>query len=83
VHRDVGEYGTFLTYSIVNDTPFCCLADLLITQLAEFNKVLFKKDVSPFKKWAFVEGLATFLKLANLMDLMSAYFSPLFKPGLA
>jgi hypothetical protein len=45
-------------------------------QLADFNKVLFKKDVSPFKKWAYIEGLATFLKVADLMNLMSAYLSP-------
>ena len=48
----------------------------MIEKLADFNKVLFKKDVSPFKKWAYVEGLATFLKLADLGQWMSAYFSP-------
>jgi hypothetical protein len=45
----------------------------LSKKLADFNKVLFKKDVSPFKKWAYVEGLGTFLKLADLMQWMSVY----------
>jgi hypothetical protein len=39
-------------------------------QLLEFNKVLFKKDVSPFKKWTYVEGLATYLKIRDLMYWM-------------
>ncbi len=43
----------------------------LTNQLADFNRVVFKKDVSPFKKWAYVEALATFLKLADLMFWMS------------
>jgi hypothetical protein len=46
-------------------------------QLAEFNKVLFKKDVSLFKKWAYLEGLATWVKLASLVSWMSAFLSSL------
>jgi hypothetical protein len=40
-------------------------------QLAEFNKIIFKKDVSPLKKWAIVEGLTTYLALRDHMTMMS------------
>jgi len=92
IYNDFSGYGCtemlenmvcFRSAQLPITSRFAVSLTLLIIQLAEFNKALFKKDVSPFKKWAFVEGLATFLKLANLMNLMSAYFSPLFKPGLA
>ena len=46
------EYGNANTLSIV--------------QLKDFNKDLFKKNISPFKKWAYIEGLACFLKGADL-----------------
>jgi len=39
---------------------------LSVVQLKDFNKDLFKKNISPFKKWAYIEGLACFLKGANL-----------------
>jgi hypothetical protein len=35
--------------------------------LKEFNKDVFKKTVSPFKKWAYVEGIACFLKGADTL----------------
>jgi len=43
---------------------------LSIVQLKDFNKDLFKKNISPFKKWAYVEGLACFLKGADLTEWM-------------
>jgi hypothetical protein len=39
---------------------------LSTVQLKDFNKDLFKKNISPFKKWAYIEGLACFLKGAEL-----------------
>jgi hypothetical protein len=42
-----------------------------IQQLAEFNKVIFKKDVSPIKKWALVEGLTLYLAMGDHMTWMS------------
>ena len=44
---------------------------LLDNLLAEFNKIIFKKDVSPLKKWALVEGLTTYLAMGDHMTLMS------------
>jgi hypothetical protein len=43
----------------------------LAKKLADFNKVLFKKDVSPYKKWAYLEALATWVKVGDLMLWMS------------
>lgn len=45
--------------------------EVLENMLADFNKVIFKKDIAPLKKWAHVEGLVTWLKLAYLAHLMS------------
>ena len=42
-----------------------------IQQLAEFNKIIFKKDASPIKKWALVEGLTMYLAMGDHMTWMS------------
>ncbi len=39
--------------------------------MKDFNKDIFKKTVSPFKKWAYVEAIACFLKTAELMEWLS------------
>lgn len=39
--------------------------------MKDFNRDIFKKTVSPFKKWAYVEGLACFLKTVDLMYWIS------------
>jgi hypothetical protein len=35
-------------------------------QLKDFNRDIFRKTISPFKKWAYVEGLAVYLKDEDL-----------------
>lgn len=34
-------------------------------QLKDFNRDIFKKTVSPFRKWSYVEGLALFSRRPN------------------
>ncbi|RDL36218.1 Uncharacterized protein BP5553_06830 [Venustampulla echinocandica] len=55
---------------IYNDFSGYGVIEVLENMLAEFNKLIFKKDVSPFKKWALVEGLATYLGMCDHMTLM-------------
>ena len=41
--------------------------------MKDFNKDVFKKTASPFKKWAYVEALACFFKTSDLMDWLGKY----------
>ncbi|PQE18140.1 SAP domain-containing isoform 2 protein [Rutstroemia sp. NJR-2017a BBW] len=42
-----------------------------IKGLAEFNTVIFKKDISPVKKWAIVEGLILYLRIEDPIELIT------------
>lgn len=39
--------------------------------MKDFNKDIFKKTVSPFKKWAYVEAVTCFLNWGDLMYWLS------------
>ncbi|PQE32715.1 SAP domain-containing isoform 1 protein [Rutstroemia sp. NJR-2017a WRK4] len=41
-----------------------------IKELAEFDTVIFKKDISPVKKWAIVEALTLYLRMGGHILLM-------------
>lgn len=56
---------------IYNDWNGYGLTEVLENLLVDFNKLLFKKDVSPMKKWAYIEGLVTWLQVGDLYSLMS------------
>ncbi|KAH7314176.1 hypothetical protein BKA65DRAFT_516287 [Rhexocercosporidium sp. MPI-PUGE-AT-0058] len=45
---------------IYNDWNGWAMSELLENYLKEFNKEVFKKTTSPYKKWGYVEGLAVF-----------------------
>jgi hypothetical protein len=47
--------------------------DTLHSQLADFNKNLFKKNVSPLQKWSHLEGIVTWLKLGDLFALIGKF----------
>ena len=53
----------------------CIRPSIVITplQLAEFNRVIIKKDISPLKKWAIVEGLPTYFFMGDHMTWMSKF----------
>jgi hypothetical protein len=81
-YRDGRELPSFSAPLTVSNTP--CTVVLIHDgkyQLADFNKVLFKKDISPLRKWAYLVGLATWLKLADLTPYMSMSTSPLPLPA--
>jgi len=45
-------------------------ANFVVEKLKDFNRDVFKKSISPYRKWAYVEALASFLKGADLCDWM-------------
>ncbi|EPE32441.1 hypothetical protein GLAREA_07574 [Glarea lozoyensis ATCC 20868] len=45
--------------------------EVLENALADFNKDLFKKNISPLQKWSHLEGIVTWLKLGDLFALIS------------
>ncbi|KAF4629512.1 hypothetical protein G7Y89_g8636 [Cudoniella acicularis] len=55
---------------VYNDWNGWGMSELMENFLKDFNKDIFKKNVSPFKKWTYIEGLACFLKTADLMEWM-------------
>ncbi|KAH7391485.1 hypothetical protein BKA64DRAFT_747031 [Cadophora sp. MPI-SDFR-AT-0126] len=63
--RDQDSHGMH----IYNDWNGWGMCELFENYLKDFNKDVFKKTMSPFKKWAYVEGLAVFLFGAE-MELM-------------
>jgi hypothetical protein len=48
---------------------------LICQQLAEFDNVIFKKEVSPLDKWAIVEGLTTYLHIGEHYQWMSKLYT--------
>ena len=64
--RDQDERDMF----IYNDWNGWAMSEVMENLLKDFNRDVFKKTISPFKKWGFVEGLAVFLKTADLMYWM-------------
>ncbi|KIM95732.1 hypothetical protein OIDMADRAFT_148790 [Oidiodendron maius Zn] len=64
--RDQDTQGMY----IYNDFSGYGVIEVLENTLAEFNKIIFKKDVSPLKKWAVVEGLTIYLAIGDHMTLM-------------
>ena len=44
--------------------------NFVVEKLKDFNRDVFKKSISPYRKWAYVEALACFLKGADLCDWM-------------
>ncbi|RFU36323.1 hypothetical protein B7463_g116, partial [Scytalidium lignicola] len=59
--HDMYIYNDFSGYGVI---------EVLENTLAEFNKLIFKKEVSPLKKWAIVEALTTYLEMGDHMVLM-------------
>ncbi|TVY32895.1 hypothetical protein LSUB1_G007488 [Lachnellula subtilissima] len=55
---------------IFNDYAGYGMTEVLENLLMDFNKILFKKDVSPLKKWSYIEGLVVWLYYGDLMSLM-------------
>ncbi|OBT95029.1 hypothetical protein VE01_07400 [Pseudogymnoascus verrucosus] len=51
---------------IYNDFSGYGVTEVMENLLAEFNKSIFKKDISPLKKWAIVEGLTLYLTMGDL-----------------
>ncbi|KAF4624087.1 hypothetical protein G7Y89_g14087 [Cudoniella acicularis] len=64
--RDPDAHGMY----IYNDFAGYGVVEVLENTLAQFNKLIFKKNVSPLEKWAIVEGLSIYLALGNHMALM-------------
>jgi len=73
IYNDFSGYGTTeMIENLVSSLSALLSASLTLhKKLSDFNKILFKKDVSPFKKWAYVEALATWFKIGDLMFWMS------------
>ncbi|KAK0103968.1 hypothetical protein ONS96_005073 [Cadophora gregata f. sp. sojae] len=64
--RDPDYHGMY----IYNDYAGYGMTEVLENVLAEFNKILYKKDVSPLKKWSYIEGLGFWLFVGDLYSLM-------------
>ncbi len=58
---------------IVSDWNGYGVSEVMCNMMKEFDKVVFKKTVSPYKKWAYVEALASFLK-AEAGSVSMAYW---------
>jgi hypothetical protein len=43
--------------------------------LKDFNKEVFKKTVSPFKKWPYAEAFACFIKAQDIYDWIGEYLT--------
>ncbi|TVY84361.1 hypothetical protein LSUE1_G000887 [Lachnellula suecica] len=61
---------------IYNDWNGWAMSEVLENFLKDFNKDIFKKTVSTFKKWAYVEAIACFFKSEDSGDFLSI-ISPL------
>ncbi|KAI9649516.1 hypothetical protein NHQ30_002094 [Ciborinia camelliae] len=44
------------------------VSEIMLNMLKDFDRDLFKENVSPYKKWAYIEGLASFLKVGDLTN---------------
>ncbi|KAI9054387.1 hypothetical protein LZ554_001549 [Drepanopeziza brunnea f. sp. 'monogermtubi'] len=64
--RDPDCHGMY----IYNDYFSYGTTEVLENFLRDFNKILFRKKVSPLEKWAYVEALTTWLSRCSLMALM-------------
>lgn len=65
--RDQDSHGMY----IYNDWNGYGMTELMENIMAGFNAIVFKKDVSPLKKWAYVEGLAAFVTMVGMQEWMS------------
>jgi hypothetical protein len=66
---------------IFNDWNGWGMSEVMENLLKDFNRDIFKKTISPFKKWAYLEGLACFFKAGDIMYLISMssmIFFPIF-----
>ncbi|KAH8817125.1 hypothetical protein F5884DRAFT_853552 [Xylogone sp. PMI_703] len=55
---------------IFNDYAGYGAIEVLENLVIEFNKIIFKKDVSPLEKWAIIEGMTLYLAMGSHMSLM-------------
>ncbi|KAH6716795.1 hypothetical protein BKA61DRAFT_600429 [Leptodontidium sp. MPI-SDFR-AT-0119] len=60
--RDQDEHAMH----IYNDWNGWGMSELLENYLKDFNKDVFKKTMSPYQKWAYIEGLAVFFNGADM-----------------
>ncbi|QSZ34341.1 hypothetical protein DSL72_005932 [Monilinia vaccinii-corymbosi] len=51
-----------------HDSSGCGVSEVMLNMLSDFNQDLFRPTFSPYRKWAHVEGLASYLKVENLMN---------------
>lgn len=42
----------------------------MLLQLKDFNRDIFKKSISPYKKYAYIEGMAAYIKSGDLVDFI-------------
>lgn len=55
--RDQEAHGVF----IYNDWVGWGISEVMCNMLKDFNRDVFKKTISPYKKWAYVEAFACFV----------------------
>jgi hypothetical protein len=65
--RDQNAKGIY----IYNDWNGWGMSEVIANHLKDFNRDIFKKTISPFKKWGYVEAVACFFKGEDLMEWMS------------
>ncbi|KAL2071214.1 hypothetical protein VTL71DRAFT_12449 [Oculimacula yallundae] len=64
--RDPDNHDLYIS----NDYAGYGMTEVLENVLADFNKILFKKDVSPLEKWSYIEGLGLWLFVGDLYSLI-------------
>ncbi len=65
--RDQNSKGIY----IYNDWNGWGMSEVMSNHLKDFNRDIFKKNISPFKKWGYVEAVACFFSGEDITEWMS------------
>jgi hypothetical protein len=63
---------------IYNDWNGWGMSEVMENHLKDFNRDIFKKTLSPYQKFAYVEAFACFVMMEDLMEWISEPLSPIF-----